>query len=106
LHSETGDIVKEFGWCDLHDEPINEDTYEWKGCWGCYHFGEGTGFPYASVQEVASELGVSCSTVRRLIKSGNSKAYYSSRVDTPVLCPRRENITLHVRALSMQRLHR
>jgi hypothetical protein len=62
-----------FGWCDLHGKPVYGDTYEWKGCWGCHHFAEEEGFPYVSVQIAASELGVSCSTVRRWIKSGKLK---------------------------------
>jgi hypothetical protein len=29
----TGEnMVEEFGWCDLHDEPMDERQYEWKSC--------------------------------------------------------------------------
>ena len=59
-----------FGSCDLHEEDIEEDTYRYKGCWGCQHFEFGQTFPYLFVSEAAHELQVSKSTVRRLIKRG------------------------------------
>ena len=57
-----------FGYCDLHEESMEEETYRWKGCWGCQHFEFGQAFPYVFVLEAAEELQVSESTVRRLIK--------------------------------------
>jgi hypothetical protein len=62
-----------FGYCDFHEEPVDEGTYEYKGCWGCYHFHEGKDFPYMSVMEASKELGVSESTIRRWIKKGKLK---------------------------------
>jgi len=73
LACKEGDDVKqkpdEFGWCDLHEESVSEGKYRWKGCWSCRHFGEGKSYPYISVYEASSELGVSQSTVRRWIKN-------------------------------------
>jgi excisionase family DNA binding protein len=65
--------VNEFGYCDLHKEPVDEGTYEYKGCWGCYHFHRGKDFPYMSVTEASEELGVSESTIRRWIRKGKLK---------------------------------
>ncbi|MGC9146106.1 MAG: hypothetical protein ACP5GS_08390 [Nitrososphaeria archaeon] len=62
-----------FGYCTLHDEPINEDKYIYKGCWGCHYFVEGSEFPYTFVSTVAKEFGVSESAVRRWIKTGKLK---------------------------------
>ena len=61
---------KEFGYCDLHEEITDEDTYRYEGCWGCQHFEFGQTFPYLFVAKAAEELKVSESTVRRLIKKG------------------------------------
>lgn len=47
---------------------MEEETYIWKGCWGCVHFEFGKGFPYVFVSEAAEKLQVSESTIRRLIK--------------------------------------
>jgi len=58
------------GYCDLHEEYVDEDTYEWKGCWGCLHFRFGKDFPYMFVDEVSEGLGVSESTVRRWVRKG------------------------------------
>ena len=58
----------DFGWCDLHEEPVGEGNYEWKGCWGCWHFTPGDDFPYVSVSKAVDELGVSGSTVVRWVK--------------------------------------
>lgn len=95
LHSKTSNTAEEFGWCDFHDELLDEDTYVWKGCWGCYHFGKGTGFPYSSVQEAASELGVSCSTVRRWIKNGKLEGiiFKQGRRTGTLPSPRKYHIT-------------
>lgn len=57
-----------FGYCDLHEEIADEDTYRYKGCWGCQHFEFGQTFPYLFVAEAAEKLQVSENTVRRLIK--------------------------------------
>ena len=59
-----------FGSCDLHEEDIEEDTYRYKGCWGCQYFEFGQTFPYLFVSEATEELMVSESTIRRLIKKG------------------------------------
>jgi excisionase family DNA binding protein len=59
-----------FGYCGHHEEITEEETYRYKGCWGCQHFEFGEAFPYVFVSEAAEELHVSESTVRRLIKKG------------------------------------
>jgi len=30
--------AKIISWCELHNEPIDWSTFEWKGCWGCQYF--------------------------------------------------------------------
>jgi hypothetical protein len=62
-----------FGYCDYHEEEINEETFEFKGCWNCYHFKEGHDFPYYDVNEASKILRVSPSTIRRRIKNGSLK---------------------------------
>lgn len=59
-----------FGYCGLHQESVEEETYRWKGCWGCRYFEFGQGFPYVDVSEAAERLQISESTIRRLIKKG------------------------------------
>jgi excisionase family DNA binding protein len=62
-----------FGYCDFHEEPVNAGAYEYKGCWGCYHFHKGKDFTYMSVVEASKEMGVSENTIRRWIKKGIEK---------------------------------
>jgi excisionase family DNA binding protein len=65
------DNIREgFGYCDYHEETVEEETYCWKGCWGCHHFQFGQAFPYTFVTEASEVLKVSASTVRRMIKKG------------------------------------
>lgn len=59
-----------FGYCDHHEEIVEEEEYRWKGCWGCPHFEFGQGFPYVFASEAAEKLQISESTIRRLIKKG------------------------------------
>jgi len=73
MNNGADEQEEEFGYCDLHEEYINEETYEYKGCWNCFHFWEGEGFPYVTVPEASKELGFSQSTVRRWIRSGMLK---------------------------------
>ena len=62
--------VDGFGWCEYHEEVIEEGTYEYKGCWGCHYFVYGKNFPYYFVKEVAEMFNVTESTVRRWIRQG------------------------------------
>jgi hypothetical protein len=62
-----------FGYCDYHEEEINEKTFEYKDCWNCYHFKKGHDFLYYDVNEVSEILRVSPSTIRRRIKNGSLK---------------------------------
>jgi excisionase family DNA binding protein len=71
--NDINEKIEGFGYCDFHEEQIDEKTFEWKGCWKCYHFIEGKKFPYYTVKEVSKMLGISESTVRRWIKSGKLK---------------------------------
>lgn len=93
-------MAEEFGWCDLHDELVDEDTYEWKGCWSCYHFSEGNGFPYVSVQEAAWELGCHAALSGSGLRVESLKGEFLSRVDVLVFFPHQENITLPMRAFT------
>lgn len=89
-------MIEEFGWCDLHDDQVDENTYEWKGCWGCYHFSQGDGFRFTSVQEAALELQVSCCTVRRWVKNGKleGRIFEQGRRNRSLPSPRKYHITL------------
>lgn len=60
------------GYCEVHG-PMDFGTYCWKGCWGCYHFTAGNKFPYMFVNEAAKKLGVSETTVRKLLRKGELK---------------------------------
>jgi excisionase family DNA binding protein len=60
-------------WCEYHDGPVDWSTFEWKGCWGCYHFC-GLLSNYLYVSDAAEILGVSEATIRRWIKEGILKA--------------------------------
>jgi hypothetical protein len=86
--------VEGFGYCGLHEKPIEEDQYEWKGCWGCYHFIQGRGFPYLSVSYVSEKLGVSESTVRGWIKKGllRGKIFEQGRYTGSTPAPRKYHI--------------
>lgn len=62
-----------FSWCDLHEEAISEQEYEYKGCWKCHHLNIGSKFPYVTTSEAACELKVSESTIRRWWRQGRIK---------------------------------
>ena len=62
--------VKPVGYCDLHEREVQEEEFERKGCWACYHFGYSTDYPYVDVQEAAQLLKRSMSTIRRWLKTG------------------------------------
>jgi len=87
---------EEFDWCDLHEDSVDEGTYEWKGCWGCYHFREGEDFPYMSVGEASSDVGVSQSTVRRWIKAGKleGRLFRQGRRTGDLPSPKKYHITI------------
>ena len=63
---------------DTHVKHIGENidliTFRFKGCWGCWHFGETENFPYYDVKEASEILKVSPSTIRRWIHKGKLKA--------------------------------
>ena len=64
------------GYCDHHLHPdmiIDLDTFEWKGCWTCYHFNADDDFPFMDVNDTSNELNISRSTVIRWVKSGKLK---------------------------------
>jgi hypothetical protein len=62
--------VEGFGYCDLHEEDMEESEYIYKGCWSCQYFIEGKDFPYVSVFQASKELSVSKSTIRTWLKKG------------------------------------
>jgi hypothetical protein len=45
---------------------IDESTFEYKGCWGCYHFHRND--ILMTVSEVAEAFGVSASTIYRWLR--------------------------------------
>ena len=42
------------GHCELHDEPVNQGTFEYKGCWTCWQHFRWEDWIYISVKEAAS----------------------------------------------------
>ena len=84
-----------FGYCDLHEDSLSEDTYCWKGCWGCWHFSRGKDFPYVDVDEAAQELLVSPSTIRRWLKTGrlSGEVFSQGRPSYGLPSPRKYHIT-------------
>ena len=71
---EKPEEAKVFGYCDYHEEDVTASYLARKNyrCFDCYHYqGE---IPYSTVPEAAEMLGVSETTVRRLIKAGKLKA--------------------------------
>jgi len=72
IHSEE---IEGFGYCRYHETSIDESTYKWKGCWGCYHFARGKDYPYVTVYEASEIFNVSENTIRRWIKKGKLKAH-------------------------------
>jgi len=65
--------VEAIGHCDLHDKPVGESEFEWKGCWTCWHFSY-RNWPYISVREAAERYNVTERTIYRWIKQGNLEA--------------------------------
>ena len=62
------------GYCNLHDEPVNQGTFEYKGCWTCYQHFSRKNWLYISVEEAAEHYGVCKSTIYRWIKRERLKA--------------------------------
>ena len=66
-----------FGYCS-HERHSNEEihvsTFEWKGCWNCYHFSPGDEYDLLDIKQVAEILNVSSSKVRSLIRKGELEA--------------------------------
>jgi len=62
------------GHCKLHDEPVNQGTFEYKGCWTCYQYFRWENWFYINVEEAAKHYGVSKNTIYRWIKRGALKA--------------------------------
>ena len=66
-----------FGYCS-HERHYNEEidisTFEWKGCWNCYHFSPGDEYDLLDIKQMAEILSVSSSKVRSLIRKGELEA--------------------------------
>jgi excisionase family DNA binding protein len=77
----------DFGYCEYHETQIDENTYRWKGCWGCLYFRRGKDFPYMDINEVSEKLKVSKSTVRRWVKKGKleGELFRQGRNSSPFL---------------------
>lgn len=61
------------GYCEYHDEAIDLNKFEWKGCWSCHYFIPDKNFPFVDVTDAADILGVSRSTIIHWIKNGKLK---------------------------------
>lgn len=62
------------GYCSYHDEPIDQRTFEYKGCWTCFQYFSRKNWFYISVEEAVEHYGVCKSTIYRWIKEGRLKA--------------------------------
>ncbi len=66
-----------FGYCS-HERHCNEEihvsTFEWKGCWNCFHFNPGDEYDLLDIKQVAEILNVSSSKVHSLIRKGELEA--------------------------------
>jgi len=60
------------GYCEYHEEYIDIEKFEWKGCWTCNHFRK-TNKELLYTSEAAKIANVSPSTIRRWIKEGKIK---------------------------------
>jgi len=66
-----------FGHCSHerhYNEEIDESTFEWKGCWNCWHFDPGDDYDLLDIKQMAEILDVSISRVRSLINKGKLEA--------------------------------
>jgi excisionase family DNA binding protein len=66
--------LKGLGYCLHHHQPVDKQTYDYKGCSSCRHF-----IPkehYVTVEEASELLNKSQPTVRRYIKTGKLEAEY------------------------------
>jgi excisionase family DNA binding protein len=66
-----------FGYCSHerhYNKEIDRSTFEWKGCWNCYHFNPGDEYDLLDIKQMAEILNVSCSKVRSLIRKGELEA--------------------------------
>jgi excisionase family DNA binding protein len=62
------------GYCKLHERPIDQGTFEYKGCWTCWQHFHWENWPYIDVEEAVKQYGVSKSTIYQWIKRGKLKA--------------------------------
>lgn len=62
------------GYCELHEEPVDQGTFEYKGCWTCYNHFRWSNWPYIDVRRAAEIFGVCQNTIYRWIKKGKLKA--------------------------------
>jgi hypothetical protein len=66
-----------FGYCSHerhYNEEIHVSTFEWKGCWNCFHFNPGDEYDLLDIKQVAEILNVSSSKVRSLIRKDELEA--------------------------------
>ena len=62
--------MDEIGFCNYHCEDINEETFEFKGCWNCHYLDFSENWLYVDVKEASELLDVSERTIRYWIKNG------------------------------------
>ena len=74
LEKIMGDDDYVVGYCELHEEPVNQRTFEYKGCWTCWNHFRWENWPYIDVRGAAEMYGVCRNTVYGWIKQGKLKA--------------------------------
>ena len=58
------------GYCSYHNEDVDMNIFEYKGCWTCGYFTFKENGPLISAEDAADILGKSKKTVIRWIKAG------------------------------------
>ncbi len=62
------------GYCENHEQQIDQGRFEYGGCWTCHEYFRWENWPYINAKEAAESYGVCVRTVYRWIKQGKLKA--------------------------------
>ena len=73
------------GNCNLKDIGVDLYTFEYKGCWNCYHF-EKTNQNFLFVSEVVEKLGKSKNTIYKYLKENKLIGKKFTRVRSRKQC--------------------
>ena len=57
-------------WCMHHDDAVDWNEFEFKGCWGCEYFTGLDTRKHVYTHQAAKLLGVATSTVRHWLRNG------------------------------------